>query len=462
MPVGEKTIIFVSKPSGYNTLVDENNLPRFYYRHYPKGSVAGLGFKGIEPTGKLPQKIFFPLVKAEVHDTFNAIVMGDPQTKTEQEIGFFRDQVVTKLLGTDAAFYLDLGDLMYDDLSLYPSMNQVLAKVGVSIYHVLGNHDVNYIALDYSDQAETFRSYYGPDYYSFNYGKVHIVVLNTVKYEGWDPVAGKKRTEYGYTGGIHPQQMAWLQRDLAFVPADYLILLAMHIPIISRLETYDLASTSIANRQDLFKILENRELLLALTGHMHFIESVVLDRTDGWQGKAFFPSLTAGSGCGTWWRGPKDVWGLPMGLATDGSPSGFFRLTFAGNRYQYRFVSVGTTTDEQMRINSPMGTLAQHSLQNQRINVNVFAGTPDTRVSFRLDGNTAVVMERKIMEDPFYAQLIKNNPTAYLEWMVPTPCAHIWDAPLPTDLRPGIHRLDILVADQQGNEFVASRLFQIQ
>ncbi len=462
LPVGDASIIFISKPAGYNTPLDENNLPRFYYIHQPAGSPTDLAFKGIEPTGKLPSKLFFPLWQGEIRDTFNAIVVGDPQTKNKQEVGFYRDQVVTGMLGANADFYLDLGDIMYDDLSLYPAMNKVLARVGIPIYHVQGNHDMNFQALDYTHQAETFKRFYGPDYYSFNYGKVHFVVLNTVKYEGWDPVAKKKRTEYGYTGGIHAQQLTWLQRDLALVPADHLVVLAMHIPPASKVELDDTTSTIIANRQELFKLLENRTTLLALSGHMHFVEYLELTEQDGWHGKVVFPTLTAGSGCGTWWHGPKDAWGLPLGIGTDGSPNGFFRFTFTGDQFKYRFVPSGTCPSEQMRINSPRGTLSRQELSTRRINVNVFAGTPRTRVSFQLDQNPAVNMEQKIMADPFYAQLILDNPSLYTDWMTPTPCAHIWEAPLPMDLTAGIHRLDITVTDSEGDVFTAYQLFEVQ
>src|SRR5690625_4915833 len=36
LPVGDDNIIFVIKPSGYKTPVDENNLPRFYYLYKPE------------------------------------------------------------------------------------------------------------------------------------------------------------------------------------------------------------------------------------------------------------------------------------------------------------------------------------------------------------------------------------------------------------------------------------------
>ncbi len=58
--VEDDNIIFVIKPSGYKPLVDDNNLPKFYYIHKPLGSPQ-LKYAGTPPTGKLPKSIDFPL-----------------------------------------------------------------------------------------------------------------------------------------------------------------------------------------------------------------------------------------------------------------------------------------------------------------------------------------------------------------------------------------------------------------
>ena len=67
--VYNECIIFITKPSGYMTPVDENNLSKFYYIHQPKGSPK-LKYKIVKPTGKLPEKLNFPLYKVEEPDTF--------------------------------------------------------------------------------------------------------------------------------------------------------------------------------------------------------------------------------------------------------------------------------------------------------------------------------------------------------------------------------------------------------
>jgi 3',5'-cyclic AMP phosphodiesterase CpdA len=456
LPVGKETVIFVSKPAGYDLPLHENNLPRFYYIHQPAGSPPGLKYKGIEPTGKLPASIDFPLVKGKTQEMFNVIVVADPQTRTPGEVTFYRDDVVTRMMSINAGFYLALGDVMYNDLSLFDKMIRVVGQMGIPVYHVIGNHDMNFRVPDHIHEAETFKRLHGPDYYSFNYGNVHFVVLNSIKYKGWNK---KENKSGGYTGYFHERQLTWLKNDLSVVPGDHLVVLCMHIPVVSMIYLED--SSKIVNRESFFKILENRDHLLALAGHMHFVEYLEFTKKDGWKGKADFPSLTAGAGCGTWWHGPRDARGIPFGMSTDGTPNGYFLFSFNGSRFNYRFCPAGPSLHSQMRINSPVGTLSSQDVNDCRVHVNVFAGTPGTTVTYRLDGGTEVAMERKLEKDPFFTKLVEENKDKYKDWMEPSLCSHIWVAPLTGDLKPGIHRLEVTVKDLQGNVFTAYRLFEV-
>jgi len=456
LPVGNETIIFVTKPADYQAPLDKNNFPQFYYIHQPTGSPAGLKYPGIAPTGKLPRLLHFPLIKAKVEESFDVVVVGDPQTKTRKEVDFYRDDVVTGMMGTKARFYLALGDIVYNDLSIFAEMIPMVGQIGIPIYHVMGNHDMNFRVPDDKYEAETFKRLHGPDYYSFNYGSVHFVVLNSVKYKGWNKEEDKPGN---YIGNLHDRQLTWLKNDLSFVPEDHLLVLAMHIPVKSGMYTDEYSL--IANRDALFKILENRKHLLALAGHMHFFEYQEYTGNDGWHGTAAFPSVIAGAGCGTWWHGPKDPGGIPYGMCTDGTPNGYFLFTFSDIQFNYHFCPSHSSPHQQMRINSPIGSLSQADLKNREINVNVFTGTPGTIVTYELDDGPEVTMERRVMKDPFFTKLVAENPDKYLDWMEPTDCPHIWMAPLPENLEPGNHRLKITAKDHQGSVFTAYRIFEI-
>jgi len=73
LPVGDETIIFVIKPTGYAVPVERGvMLPRFYYIHQPQGTPAHLGLRhrGIEPSGALPGAVDFALRKVDEPSRF--------------------------------------------------------------------------------------------------------------------------------------------------------------------------------------------------------------------------------------------------------------------------------------------------------------------------------------------------------------------------------------------------------
>jgi hypothetical protein len=91
--------VFVTKPAGYDVPVNEAMVPQFHYHHKPKGtpmSVHGRPFRfgGLPPTGPLPTQINFPLAETADVQQFKVIVSGDPQTYSNNEIGFMRDSIV--------------------------------------------------------------------------------------------------------------------------------------------------------------------------------------------------------------------------------------------------------------------------------------------------------------------------------------------------------------------------------
>ncbi len=191
LPAYDDMNLFITKPAGYATPLDEDMVPQFNYIHKVEGSPP-LRFKGIAPTGPLPEAINFPLIADPVGDQFQCLVFGDPQPYSNREIGFVRDTAGTMLANRNNAKTECLifeGDVMGDDLSLYPRFKQIIAVGGVPQYFVAGNHDLDWDATSDADSFDTFRREWGPEYYSFDIGQVHFVVLDNVRYpcNGIDP-----------------------------------------------------------------------------------------------------------------------------------------------------------------------------------------------------------------------------------------------------------------------------------
>src|SRR5690606_8198400 len=88
LPLSEDQIISVIKPSQYGVPVDGNNLPQFFYIHKPAGSPK-LQYAGVAPTGKLPRSVDFGLLPREEDSKFTALIFGDPQPYTLEEVDYF-------------------------------------------------------------------------------------------------------------------------------------------------------------------------------------------------------------------------------------------------------------------------------------------------------------------------------------------------------------------------------------
>ncbi len=457
LPVDDQTILFVTKPPGYQTPVNEFNLPQFYYIHQPNGSPPGLQYAGIEPTGPLPERVDFPLLKTEVKRRFRAIVSGDPQPRDLKEVHYLRDDVYADMLAHEADLYLALGDIMFDHLDLYHPLNAVVAQLGVPVYNVPGNHDMNYRVGDDRFAHETFKRVFGPEYYSFEYGQVHFVVLEDVLYAGWDATLNQRGA---YKGFLTEKQLQWLQNDLALVPEDFLVVLTMHIPIASALR--EDSTHVIGNRARLFEILQDRRHLLALAGHYHTIEHVALDSSKGWQSETRFPLLIAGAACGAWWSGPKDERGIPATLGLDGSPNGYFVFEFEDQNFTYRFYPASQSPDYQLRVSAPAGRITLEQAQKEPVLVNVFSSPPGTTVQYVLDDGAPIPMKPTVATDPFVeAYLARYRKQESGSGPSARPTNHLWGAPLPDGLEPGVHTIEAIATDPFGNTFTAYTIFEI-
>ncbi len=147
LPIAEGDVLFVTKPAGYAPPVDGDMAPRFYYIHEPDGTPAALGlrFGGVAPTGPLPSAIDFPFDKVAEPDDFTVIWFADTQAQTPAELDYLRDDVIAELVGSEAAFGVTAGDVVYDDLTLYPRHNRLVGRIGIPWYNLPGNHDLNFL-----------------------------------------------------------------------------------------------------------------------------------------------------------------------------------------------------------------------------------------------------------------------------------------------------------------------------
>lgn len=388
--------VFITKPDGYKVPLDDDNIPQFYYVHKPDGSplnVRGETFRfgGLPETGPLPKRINFPLVKTKKRRHFKIAVSGDTQTYSHTELGYLRDTLAKELAEhEDIAALIIEGDVMGDDLSLYPRFKEVMSLAKVPQYYVAGNHDLDFDAPDDDHSFDTFRREWGPEYYSFDIGDVHFVVLDDVRYpctpeeDNLDGLHGDgnqcdtPETSPTYNGVLTERQLEWLRNDLAHVPKYKLVVLNSHIPIYSFIDQ-NLARQMIDNVVELYEAVgcarsddgktflpeDCERPLLALSGHTHTNEQIRPGETfEGWEttldsgalppgravGASPFPQIVVGAAAGSWWSGDFNDQVIPESWQRLGAPRGYYIIEFHGNRYRDTYKATGKPLEKQMSV----------------------------------------------------------------------------------------------------------------
>lgn len=445
LPIGDDTTIFVIKPRGWMYPVDENQLPRFYYVHKPKGSPV-MRYKGLDPTGPLPESVDFPLYPQDEPDRFKAVFLGDTQPTNNENVFYLMHDVVEELAGTDAAFAVTLGDVVGNNLSLYETLTAGQGLAGIPWWHVKGNHDSNYDGQpDHNLTYETWKRVFGPPYYSFDYGPVHFVVLN-------NPYFGQKS---GYVAKLDFTQMSWLRRDLALVPNDQLVVLMMHIPF-----------HRMSDRAEIFRLLQYRPNTFSISGHTHTMYHAFYDETHGWRGSEPHHHLVNGAACGAWWRGVPDEVGLPHATSLDGTPNGYSFITFDGAKYSIRFKAARRPADYQMQVYAPDEVPAADTAKT-RVVANVFASSDRSKVEMRIGDGPWVPMTRVPQPDPGYlhAKQMEDKITKPIPWRAvtaPGNSSHTWEASLPQNLPVGAHMVQVRATDMFGQTDIGRRIIYVR
>ena len=275
LPPGGAGIVFISVPDGYRPV------GRFW--RAVGDTTASVDFA----LATAPRAREFRFVHAS--DTHIAPASAD----RTRRLGALVDSLAP-------AFLIVTGDLVRDALrvgeaeatSYYELFVRETSAFHTPLWTVPGNHENFGIERDKSHVSAThplygrgmYHKYLGPDYYSFNYGGVHFVGLNTADIE-----------DQWYYGHVDSLQLAWLERDLAVVPATTPVVSFDHIPFVSTIEGFNgymdggpapslitvrgktVYRHTVSNAGDVLAILRKHRHVLALGGHFHAAEKVVYD-----------------------------------------------------------------------------------------------------------------------------------------------------------------------------------------
>ena len=385
-------------------------------------------FRVIEPDAGGEMAASFDLVPLrDPADRHAFVVLADPQTENAFEMGRFHGETVPDVGRTVAGlavptFGVGCGDIMYDDLSLYPEYERAVTRMGVPFFQVVGNHDLDFAARTDEGSTATFERHFGPGHYSFERGEIHYVVLDDVFWHG-----------AGYLGYASEEQLMWLASDLSHVEAGRTVVVFVHIPAYSTLAERAGADgpsigESMANREALYRLLEPYSAHV-LSGHIHELEHVF---------EGGVHECVNGAVCGPWWSGD---------ICYDGTPNGYGVYEVAGSEVRWRYKPTGLPADHQMRLYRVDGAVV----------ANVWDWDPEWRVVWYEGGDRRGPMERFTGLDP---RSVEEHTGAgrppRREWVEPVPTDHLFRSP-PLPASPSRGRtITVEATDRFGRTYTAS------
>ncbi len=429
--------IFMIKPAGFAVPVNNKQVPLHFIQSDKSNSI----------------EYNFPLVKSNENKKFTTLFFGDTQARGMKEANYVFHDVVDELIGTDAAFGVSLGDVVADEPEMMDDVAAGIAQIEIPWYNIFGNHDSDREAKTNNERDDTFEKFFGPSTYAFEYGEVVFIGLNDIYF----------KPDGKYISHFTEDQISFVKNYLEKVPKNKLVVLMMHSPIVA-----------CDNREEMYRLLENREHTFSVSGHVHEQINLFVDEKMGWKGKAPHHHLINATVCGSWWCGLNDEMGIPHATMNDGAPNGYSIITFDGNKYSVQFKAARRPENYQMNIYLPE-EIETISIDTTSVLANIFAGSERSVVEMKIDNANWIKMENFKTIDPEILRMHNLNP--FLEEKVsgqqldgvfgfsmdyPSISHHIWKAKLPVGILPGTHKVSVRTTDMFNQTFVGHRVFRVK
>jgi Calcineurin-like phosphoesterase len=267
-------VVFVSAPDGYAPV------GRFW-RTVPGSGAATSADFGLRPHA--------------AQATFSFLHASDTHVSKQTVARLQQLRVIVEARRPD--FVLVTGDLVRDALRVgeeeargyYDLYTEETGRFPVPVWSVPGNHENFGIERHLSLVSPShplygkgmYRQRLGPNYYSFNYGGVHFAGLDSVDI-----------SDLWYYGHIDRVQLDWLRADLERLAPGAPVVTFNHIPFVSAVEAMagyrddgpaptlikvdgrTVFRHIVSNFKDVLPILQTRDWVLALGGHLHTRETI--------------------------------------------------------------------------------------------------------------------------------------------------------------------------------------------
>ena len=211
--------IFISTPREYSAPVI-NGLPKFYKSWEECKNLRSVDF------------LVEPLLDPE---RYTLLIVADPQIRSasvrSDKVAYhsidamddlFRDmrEYASSITERRRCYGVILGDIVHEDMGLFPTYLEQCASLDFPIYSVIGNHDHDTPAVGEDAQHQPYEKYLGPRNYSANLGRFHFISLDNILFS---PTGDRS-----YEIGVSDVDLQWLKNDLSFVPKEMQIVICSH------------------------------------------------------------------------------------------------------------------------------------------------------------------------------------------------------------------------------------------
>ena len=409
--------VFISVPSGYEVAA-RGVLPQFH--------------KQVAKSAYVCERIDFSLYESGDQTNHTMLYFGDMhmanRTKDRAQFRTFTSEINEYMKANSSAkvYAITLGDMTWDQFwytnayGFDEYLNDVNAIEGLQIFHTIGNHDHDMNATGDFYTVAKFREKLCPNYYSFNVGDIHYVVLDDIECTNAtaSTTDGSVRS---YKNNLTSEILDWLKKDLSFVSKTTPLVVTLHAPVHDRNGNAGLGNNSV------FLSLIYDYNTTIVSGHSHVLYNVV---------KSKYVEQNSGAVCAAWWWAGK--YNPTFNIGTDGAPNGYRITSVSGKEQNSLFKAIGRPEDYQFRAydrNSICINAANYGVQPEResilfeedygsyrtassaneVIVNVWDWDPSWKVEMFEDGKALSVSQMSGSYDPAFLiaytipRLLENN-----------------------------------------------------
>ena len=325
--------VFMTIPSGYEAPLDGIQ-PEFW--------------KELKENAETPEEVNFELIQTS-NDDYTLFVLGDMHlARRTGDLAQF-EKVAGDLNKYIAAapgkvYCLTLGDMTWDMYwvannfgftEYLETMNGYFTNV--PFFHTMGNHDNEMEKAGDWEKAFAYTENIAPDYYSFNLGKIHYIVMDNMDFTGVEPGEDNRSK---YAKNFTAAQLEWLRKDLSYVDKSTPVFVTAHEPLArpSGIDWKEQLNGKDADLDTFIGIFDGYNVRY-LSGHTHNIFNKNWTST--------FTEHNSGAVCASWWWSGYHTPGIH--IAQDGAPGGWTVWTVNGTKTTHYYQAALQPREYQFR-----------------------------------------------------------------------------------------------------------------